>query len=142
MSGIWQQNIAGILGSDGKTIVGTGALVATKQCGLCVLTCAHVLNDARGYPQDTKQRPAGTVFYCSLPGRDGLFEAEVEEWHPPVNPQARRDQPASDVALLKVRSQVPAGVRPYSAKDFKVTDLEDLVVQSFGYATNDGQHRG
>ena len=139
MSGAWQENIAAIYDIDGVNIVGTGTLIETRQLGLCILTCAHVLNDARKVDKMVSQIPDNLVFRFSLAGREGLFDAKVVEWHPPVRPGLRGKTPANDIALLKVTSEVKRGVRPHSVNEFRIVDLQDRHVHSFGFSSNSGQ---
>ncbi len=71
MSYPWQQNIAGIFADDSDTIVGTGALVRAEQCGLCILTCAHALNEARQFDPYNAQHHGD---------HQGLQGPQCDEW--------------------------------------------------------------
>ena len=118
MSGVWQEPIVrlrsvkdGVLGA----VVGTGTLLETAQGGYCVLTCAHVLNDALGRDLYAADRPpADQIFLFDLPSKSGsqTYQASVLEWRQPRWPDERVDHHVADVALLKVLSgDVPGSVR-------------------------------
>ena len=141
MAGSWQENIVRIVGSDGA-VIGTGTLFDTAQKGICVLTCAHVLNQVLGRDPYSMQRPAeDVVFGFDIPVRSQEFkyEARLIEWSAPRKSGDRVAHPVCDMALLKVSSEIPSGVRLYSADDFTVRDMMDQPVESFGFSTDPGQ---
>ncbi|MER9133252.1 trypsin-like peptidase domain-containing protein [Mesorhizobium sp. M0768] len=141
MSGVWQENIVRLCSGDGQAL-GTGTLVLTSQNGLCVLTCAHVLNAALGRDDYSPDRPsdeADFVFDLPARSRDRKYHAKLLEWWPPLLAVERVTQPVGDIALLKIVEDVPASVRPYSAEDLVVDELEDRLVRSFGFSQPNGE---
>ncbi|XNO40714.1 trypsin-like peptidase domain-containing protein (plasmid) [Sinorhizobium meliloti] len=144
MSGVWQENIVRLCSSGGgEEALGTGTLVATRQDGLCVLTCAHVLNAALGRGEYAPERPDDdAVFVFDLPARSRgrKYRAKLLEWWPPLFPVQRIAQPVGDIALLKIVSaDIPQSVRPWSVDDFIVDELQDRLVRSFGFARPGGE---
>ncbi|MER9133254.1 trypsin-like peptidase domain-containing protein [Mesorhizobium sp. M0768] len=114
----------------------------TSQNGLCVLTCAHVLNAALGRDDYSPDRPsdeADFVFDLPARSRDRKYHAKLLEWWPPLLAVERVTQPVGDIALLKIVEDVPASVRPYSAEDLVVDELEDRLVRSFGFSQPNGE---
>ncbi|MES0133593.1 trypsin-like peptidase domain-containing protein [Mesorhizobium sp. M0016] len=141
MSGVWQENIVRLCSADGQAL-GTGTLVSTRQNGLCVLTCAHVLNAALGRDDYSQARPGDEAeFLFDLPARsrDRKYHAKLLEWSPPRLAIERVAQPVGDIALLKIVEDIPASVRPYSADDLVVDELEDRLVRSFGFSQPNGE---
>ena len=132
-------NVVGICTPDGE-VVGSGVLVDTEQLGLCVLTCAHVLNEARGYKKDLAERHQGKVVQFKTPDHEGLLSAEVIECHPPKALEELTKDDPSDVALLQVQSKYIPKANAYTWQSFRRTDGTDRTVRSFGFSTSVGQH--
>lgn len=146
LSGFWLHNIARMVRVDGagnrSSDCGTGTLIDTVQNGLCILTCAHVVNQMRGLGSYAPERPAlDDVFYFNMPERSGdeLFRAQLLEWWPARNDFDRLEHPISDIALLKVMSELPGSVRPYSLDNFTVADLATERVKAFGFPGGNGE---
>lgn len=143
MSGVWQENIVRLCSVDRREeAVGTGTLIATRQNGLCVLTCAHVLNAALERGAYSPERPgddADFVFDLPARSRERKYHSKLLEWWPPRFPAERIAQPVGDIALLKIVSEVPHGVRPWSIDDLVVDTLQDRLVQSFGFSRPPGE---
>ncbi len=139
MSYPWQQNIAGIFADDSDTIVGTGALVRAEQCGLCILTCAHALNEARQFDPYNAQHHGDHRFRFWLPAQPKPLTATLIEWHPPRKGMDLVRNPVSDVALLQLEPGVEVKVKPYHLNNFKVIDLDQQRVISFGFSNVTGK---
>ncbi len=140
MAGVWQEAIVRLRRDD--RVTGTGALVRTVQDGCCVLTCAHVVNAIlRRDELYAAPRPdAGTVITFDLPvkSQTRTYEARILEWFPPRRTEERIDHPISDIALLKVVSELPGDLRPFRPEQFRVADLDRMKVRSFGFSKDTG----
>lgn len=137
MAGMWQEAIVRVLRSDDASVAGTGLLVATPQEGPCLLTCAHVVNEALGFHQYASARPddPDMVIRFDLPTKaERRFEARVIEWAQPRSVTARVQEPVSDIALLKITSELPGDLRMHKPGDFDQRDLEDRQFHSFGFS--------
>jgi len=91
-----------------RGIAGSGFLVGSN----AVMTCAHVVNDALGLPALAKERPNGTLIvdlpFINLQG----MVATIHEWRPPRDGQELEVDPLSDIAVLKLPSEVET--QPYA----------------------------
>jgi hypothetical protein len=99
--------------------VGAGFLVAEGQ----VLTCAHVVVEALGLPEDTPETPQAEVhldFPLVAPGHS--LTGRVIHW-----------QPGSDVAGLELDGDPPASARPVRLVTAK--DLWAHAFRAFGFPT-------
>lgn len=137
MAGMWQEAIVRVLRSDDGSVAGTGMLVATPQEGPCLLTCAHVINEALGFHQYASARPddPNLIVRFDLPTKgEQRFEARIIEWAQPRSATARVQQPVSDIALLKITSDLPGDLRMHGPGDFDQGDMEDRHFQSFGFS--------
>lgn len=109
-------NIVRILRSDGRTTAGTGFVVAE---GLAV-SCAHVIPE-RSRPKEGR---AGEDVHLIFRSDGTAAQAEVVvEWWRPVQ--------AGDVAFLRLREQLPSGVRPLPLGSSQGT--EDHSFKTFGF---------
>uniref|UniRef100_UPI00186522CC nSTAND1 domain-containing NTPase n=1 Tax=Roseibium sediminis TaxID=1775174 RepID=UPI00186522CC len=146
MSGVWQANIVRLLScipeADGRrNICGTGTLVLTEQDELCVLTCAHVLNDCRGKRQYFPERPdENEVFFFDLPAvnSETVYQAVVLEWSKPAIDADRVNHKTADIALLRCAKGIKTPVKPYGPDDFKSAKEQNPTVHTFGFATDAG----
>ena len=156
MSRDWRQPIARIWSVGG--IVGTGCLVQTPQEGICLLTAAHVVNQAlskagaeRGSYFQAPPSPEELLVF-DLPFRGGLarYAARVIQWHPARPPGRSGDGSVEDIALLKVLSvdqagdhaRLPQDLHVFALEEFEVLDPEVLQRQSqvraYGFSRIDG----
>lgn len=111
-------------------VVGAGFLVSPQ----CVITCAHVVTEAVGIPQNTTQAPTSSInldFPLIAAGRK--IQAQVVFWQP-VNPS----EVGEDIAVLKLESEPPDTVQP-----MRLVTAEDwwehpLRVFGFPRGHNDG----
>jgi SIR2-like domain/Trypsin-like peptidase domain len=108
--------ICRIFNSQGK-VVGGGVLVSNQY----VVTCAHVITQALGIPQETLAPPTGLIDVdFPLVEAEHKLKASVDFWQPVsavVEPPAKVD----DIAILKLENELSQKVQPVrlvSAEDF------------------------
>lgn len=160
MSGMRQEPVARVLAGTGSGdaagAVGTGALVATPQYAVCLLTAAHVVNGALNNRFEyTAERPGSEeLLRFDLPmrgtGAGRTYVARIIEWFPPRPREKRVEDPVSDIALLQVvgvegqaeGSPLPGDLGVFRPEDFRVIDDDDLVrrikLVSFGFGRPGG----
>src|SRR5687768_7582280 len=102
MSERLQEALVRIYGQQGEP-VGAGVLVAMQY----ILTCAHVVNEACGFPHGNLPSPQGTVMLdfplLPLPQRQ---EARVVLWQPGTQ------DGSGDIAGLELLSTLPPAAQP------------------------------
>jgi trypsin-like peptidase len=89
-----------------KIICGVGLLVSKHH----LLTCAHVVADALGLPDNTDESPRAKVnvdFPMIAPGQ--ILTGHVVLWQPP-----RANNDGGDIVVLELDSVLPAGAQPVS----------------------------
>jgi vWA-MoxR associated protein C-terminal domain/Trypsin-like peptidase domain/vWA-MoxR associated protein middle region (VMAP-M) 1 len=103
--GLLKRAIARIRHANGD-VVGAGFLVSDS----CLLTCAHVVTEALGLPQETAETPTGLIEldFPHIPNSPSLA-AQVIFWNP-VNPGKRGE----DIAGLQIVEASPVGAQPLS----------------------------
>ena len=111
-------------------VVGAGFLVSPQ----CVITCAHVVTEAVGIPQNTTQAPTSSInldFPLIAAGRK--IQAQVVFWQP-VNPS----EVGEDIAVLKLESEPPDTVQP--VRLVTAEDWWEHPLRVFGFPSghNDG----
>lgn len=156
MSGDWREPIARIWGPDGA--VGTGCLIQTPQDGVCLLTAAHVVNEALSRADDPRgpyfQAAAaeGELIAFDLPFRTTArrHAARLIEWHPARPSGKAGNGSVEDVALLKVLGvgdgaeypSLPTSLRIFSPEELEVLEPKELQrraqVLSFGFSRTEG----
>lgn len=105
--GLLKRAIARIRHTNGN-VVGAGFLISES----CLLTCAHVVTEALGLPQNHSEIPTATVeldFPCSTNSTPLKIKAQVVFWSG-VNPGRRGE----DIAGLKIEGVLPEGIQPVS----------------------------
>lgn len=90
-----------IYDKKGKEIIGAGFLATCSQ----IITCAHVIINALGLPNDHKELPTESIFldFPLLESPSTQISAVVKMWCP---------DPTQDVALLELLSDPPRGSQP------------------------------
>ena len=114
-------------------VAGAGFLVSPTR----VLTCAHVVAQALGAPDDTPEPPDGDVqldFPLLAPGSS--LAARVVHWRPVRSSPPASSAPTSgaygeDVAALELAGPAPAGSRP--ARLVAVEELWGRTFRAFGF---------
>jgi Trypsin-like peptidase domain len=96
--------IARIFKGDTDQPVGVGFWVFPG----CLLTCAHVVNQALGLDQKSQAQPDG-ILRVDFPfsGDAHRFEGRVVRWYP-----VERGQSGRDIAILELSELPPNGVAP------------------------------
>jgi WD40 repeat protein len=133
-----EQHIAAVarfVKQDGS-VAGTGWLVDAQH----VITCAHVVTDALGLPEETGQRPTAEL-KLDLP-QARLFEvpASVVAWHPVLSGAAREQalHGRSDIAVLRLTSAVSADIPPLVLEERPIR--REQMVHSYGFRQRQGVH--
>ncbi|MFL5624074.1 MAG: serine protease, partial [Ktedonobacteraceae bacterium] len=90
-------------GNDDGAVVGAGFLVGDR----LVLTCAHVIAQALGFPANTLNAPQEVVWldFPLLPQRTKRIEARVVQWQPEL------PDGGGDIAGLELSSNPPSDAR-------------------------------
>ncbi|HEY6407544.1 MAG TPA: trypsin-like peptidase domain-containing protein, partial [Ktedonobacteraceae bacterium] len=95
-----------------RTVVGAGFLVDERH----IFTCAHVVTEALGLPQDVSQAPeAELLLDFPLVAPKKMLTAKVVCWQP------RQEDESGDIAVLELQADPPEGVEAASfaeAEDF------------------------
>src|SRR5438105_2211002 len=98
MSNQLTTSIVRVLDPTGKIIIGSGFLVSERHA----LTCAHVVAQALGLPEDTQECPTNEVnldFFCA-PGQN--VKAKVVAWRPITPEPAKLSKDEEDIAVLEL----------------------------------------
>src|SRR6266699_5252099 len=84
-----------------RTVVGAGFLVDERH----IFTCAHVVTQALGLPEDTPKVPQAHLWLdFPLVAPKKLFTAKVVYWQP------RQEDESGDIAVLQLQADPPEGV--------------------------------
>ena len=122
-------------GSSAARVVGAGFLVSPRH----ILTCAHVVADALGIPEDAPAAPTAPVWLdWPLVAGSSPMTAKVACWHP-VKVEARRGE-LEDIAVLELTGERPL---PDAAQPVPVVVVEDQAffdrpVRMHGFAEDRG----
>ncbi|MBR8835877.1 MAG: trypsin-like peptidase domain-containing protein [Stigonema ocellatum SAG 48.90 = DSM 106950] len=111
-------------------VVGAGFLVSPQ----CVITCAHVVTEALGIPQNTTQAPTSSInLDFPLIAAGQKIQAQVVFWQP-VNPS----EVGEDIAVLKLEHEPPDTVQP--VRLVTAEDWWEHPLRVFGFPSghNDG----
>lgn len=122
-------------GDDTRRVVGAGFLVSPRH----ILTCAHVVADALGIPEDAPTAPTVPVWLAwPLVVDSAPIAAKVACWHP-VKAEAKRGE-LEDIAVLELDGERPL---PDAAQPVPVVVVEDPAffdrpVRMYGFAEDRG----
>lgn len=122
-------------GDEARRVVGAGFLVSTRY----ILTCAHVVADALGIPEDAPAAPTASVWLdWPLVAGSAPVTAKVACWHP-VKAEAKRGE-LEDIAVLELADERPL---PDTAQPVPVVVVEDQAffdrpVRMYGFAEDRG----
>lgn len=121
-------------------VVGAGFLVSKQY----LLTCAHVITQALGIPQNTSSAPTAELvdldFPLIAPGQK--MKARVIFWRPVQDFSSTLPVDGEDIAALELQSEVPLAVQP--VRLVTADDLFDHPFRTFGFPSghNDGVWAG
>ncbi|WP_376967586.1 hypothetical protein ABNQ39_35980 (plasmid) [Azospirillum sp. A26] len=96
----------------GRTIAGTGFLVAGTDGQTYALTCAHVANLAFGRSVAEDRSPRDGSVSVDLVGRGAALTLDLVEWRPPAPLREARTSAVADIAVFTVRPPFAAPFRP------------------------------
>ncbi|HDN26643.1 MAG TPA: serine protease [Thioploca sp.] len=141
MTKLFEPYLTRLWTTDKGGVVGAGFLVTKKH----VLTCAHVVNDVFGVPEDSAEQPTGKIvldFPFLAPNHS--LQAHVIIWYPPIpnnpisdianNPISDiANNPISDIAVLELLTELPLprGCQPVSL--LKNNALRGHSFQAYGF---------
>jgi hypothetical protein len=108
-----------------KSVVGAGVLVTDT----LVLTCAHVVAQVLGIPDDTPEPPAGELgLDFPLVAPRTMVTTRVSQWLP-VQPDG-----SGDLACLQLQDSAPKDVQPVPL--IAAVDLWGHPFRAFGFPAN------
>ena len=122
-------------GDEARHVVGAGFLVLSRH----ILTCAHVVADALGIPEDAPAAPTESVWLdWPLVAGSAPMTAKIVGWHP-VNAEIKRGE-LEDIAVLELTDERPL---PDAAQPVPVVVVEDQAffdrpVRMYGFAEDRG----
>jgi hypothetical protein len=123
MTKLFEPYLTRLWTTDKGGVVGAGFLVTKKH----VLTCAHVINDVFGVPEDSAEQPTEKIvldFPFLAPNNP--LQAQVIIWYPPIP-----NNPLSDIAVLELLTELPRGCQPVSL--LKNNALRGHSFQAYGF---------
>jgi KaiC/GvpD/RAD55 family RecA-like ATPase len=132
-----QKGLVRILADGGETrrVMGAGFLVSSRH----ILTCAHVVADALGIPEEAPAAPTTPVWLdWPLVVGSAAMTAQVACWHP-VKAEIKRGE-LEDIAVLELDGERPL---PDAAQPVPVVVVEDQAffdrpVRMYGFAEDRG----
>src|SRR6266850_5003558 len=117
-------SIARIFGPEGR-VVGAGFLISKTH----LLTCAHVIIEALGIPEETTETPSGRVrLDFPLVARGGGYNATVVGWRPLNFGSEPSHNGEEDIAVLQL--DLEGGDTP-NATGIRLTNADDVWGHSF-----------
>ena len=131
--------IVRILRKDSTKAAGIGFVIGERQ----VVTCAHVINTALGFDQQSQQRPGPDVRLqidfpiVRLVEDSPSRRCQVAAWQPPTGTQ----DPYGDVAVLAIVDEaLPASAGPARLADAET--FRDAKAAVFGYPADENRPNG
>ena len=91
--------------SPSGAVCGAGFLIDRRH----VMTCAHVVNATLGLELAATERPDGLLLFDLPFANAKRLEAHVAEWHAPVPYEKLESGKPSDIAVLRLSVERPAG---------------------------------
>ena len=105
-----------------RTVVGTGFLVDERH----IFTCAHVVTQALGLPEDVPEVPQVLVLLdFPLVAPKKFFTAKVVRWQP------RQEDESGDIAVLQLQADPPEGAE--AACFAEAEDFWNHPFRAFGF---------
>src|SRR6266850_3134325 len=112
-------SIARIFGPEGR-VVGAGFLISKTH----LLTCAHVIIEALGIPEETTETPSGRVrLDFPLVARGGGYNATVVGWRPLNFGSEPSHNGEEDIAVLQLDLE---GGDTLNATGIRLTNADDV----------------
>jgi WD40 repeat protein len=105
-------------------VVGAGFLVTERE----ILTCAHVVTQALGIPENTPEQPVKEIrLDFPLVAREKMLTARVILWRP-IGTLPKEEE---DIAVLKLEQETPIGAQ--AVRLVKSDELWGHVFRAFGF---------